>query len=81
MAAGADGLEHPLVGDRRGVALALQLELGLVDAARHVGGEHQQQVDRLGGARDRRAASSASSTSNDRIARSMAHLHDWQMRA
>ncbi len=54
MAAGADGLEHALVGDRGGVALALELELGLVDAARHVGGEHQQQVDRLGGARRRR---------------------------
>ena len=45
--AGADGVEHPRVGDRGGVALALQLELLMVDAARDVGGEHQQQIDRL----------------------------------
>ncbi len=48
---GADRVEHPRVGDRRRVALALQQEFGMVDAARHVGGQHQQQVDLLGGAR------------------------------
>ena len=75
VAAGGDRLEHALVGDRGGVAFALQLELGLIDAARHVGGEHQQQIDLFGGLRDRRrqesAEQSASSTSNDRNARSM----------
>ena len=46
---GPDRIEHLRVGDRRGVAFALQLELRMVDAARHVGGQHQQQVDLLGG--------------------------------
>jgi hypothetical protein len=53
-AAGADGVEHARIGDRRRVALALQLELGPVDAARHVGRERQQQIDRLGCGRDER---------------------------
>ena len=52
VAARADRVEHARVGDRGGIALALQLEFRLVDAARDVGGEHQQQIDRLGGARD-----------------------------
>ena len=64
VAAGGDGLEHPPVGDRRGIAFALQLELVLVDAARHVGCEHQQQIDRLGGARSRRRGDRASSTNS-----------------
>ncbi len=51
MPAGGDGFQHALVGDRGGVAFALQLELGLIDAARDVGRQHQQQVDLLGGAR------------------------------
>ena len=70
---GGDRLEHPLVGDRGGVAFALKLELGLIDAARNVGGEHQQQIDLFGGCARRRhgAEQSASSTSNDRNARSM----------
>ena len=51
VAAGADGVEHAAVGDRGGVAFALQLEFLSVDAARHVRRQHQQQIDRLGRAR------------------------------
>ena len=46
-----DGIEHLRIGDRRRIAFALQQELGMVDAARHVRGEHQQQIDLLGGSR------------------------------
>ena len=42
--AAADRREDPRIGQRRGVALALQLELALVDAARHVGGEDEQEI-------------------------------------
>ncbi len=44
-AAGADGVEHARIGDRRGIALALQLEFRGIDAARNVGGQHQQEID------------------------------------
>ena len=40
----ANGIEHARVGDGRGVAFALQLEFGVVDAARHVGCEHEEKV-------------------------------------
>ena len=45
VAARADGIEHARIGDRCGIAVALQLEFGVVDAARYVGGEHQQEID------------------------------------
>ncbi len=54
--AGADRLEHTRIGDRHGIAVALQLEFGLIDAARYIRRQHQQQIDRLGRARCRRAA-------------------------
>jgi hypothetical protein len=44
----ADRGEDARIGQGRGIALALQLELALVDAARHVGGEDEQQVRILG---------------------------------
>jgi hypothetical protein len=40
--------EDPRIGQGRGIAFALQLELAFVDAARHVGGQHEQQVGILG---------------------------------
>ena len=49
--AGADGVEHARIGNGGGIAFALQLEFRVVNAARHVGGEHQQQVDVVGRAR------------------------------
>ena len=39
--------------DRGCIALALKLEFRLIDAARHIGCQHQQQVDRFGGSRHR----------------------------
>ena len=43
----ADGIEHLGVGDRRGVAVALQLEFSGIDAARDIRGKHEQQIDLL----------------------------------
>ena len=51
MRAGFDGLHHQRIGDRRRVALPLQQEFRMVDAARHVGGQHQEEVDGFGGTR------------------------------
>ncbi len=48
--AGPDRIEHARIGDRGRVALALQNEFVIVDAARHIGGQHQQQIDFLAGA-------------------------------
>ena len=49
--AGPDRVEHARIGDGGGVAVALQLEFCVVDAARYVGGQHQKQIDVVGGAR------------------------------
>ena len=51
MRAGFDRLHHQRIGDRRRVALPLQQEFRMVDAARHVGGQYQQEVDVFGGTR------------------------------
>ncbi len=51
--AGLDRVDHARVGDRRRIAFALQLEFRVIDAARDVGGEHQQEVDLLRGRRER----------------------------
>ena len=48
MRPGLDGIEHLRIGDRRRIAVALQQELGMIDAARDVGCEHEQKIDRLG---------------------------------
>ena len=48
--AGPDRLDHARIGQCRRVALALQLEFPRVDAARDVGGEHQQEIHVLVGA-------------------------------
>ena len=53
MRAGLDGFEHAAVGDRGRVAVTLQHEFGLIDAARDVDRENQQQIDVLVGARER----------------------------
>ena len=45
----ANGIEHARVGDGGGVAFALQLEFRIVDAARHVGCEHEEKVHLVGG--------------------------------
>jgi hypothetical protein len=50
-----DGAQHARIGDRGGIALALQLELVVVDAARHVGGQDQRHVHLLGAGRGRGA--------------------------
>ena len=75
-----DRLQHPLVGDRGGVAFALKLELGLIDAARHVGGEHQQQIDLFGGLRawwrqERRGAERKQDEQRIETHGAWAHLH------
>ena len=44
--AGPDRLQHARMAERRHVALLLQLEADLVDAARGIDREHQLQVDR-----------------------------------
>ena len=63
--AGADGVEHARIGNGRGIAFALQLEFRVVDAARHVGGEHQQQIDVVGGARRCRRQYAAGENQDD----------------
>ena len=40
-----DRLQHARIGQRRGVAFALQIEFAVVDAARHVGGEDHLEID------------------------------------
>jgi hypothetical protein len=37
------------MGDRAGVALALKMDLGVVDRARGVGQQHELEIDPLGG--------------------------------
>ncbi len=64
--AGADGVEHARIGNGGGIAVALQLEFRVVDAARHVGGEHQQQVDVIGGTRRGRRQHAAGQRSRRR---------------
>ena len=49
--AALDGLDHPRIGERPQVALALQGQLEIVHGARYVGGQDELQVHRdLGGA-------------------------------
>ena len=45
-------LEHLRIGDGRRITLALQHELRLIHASRHVHGQYEKQVDLLGGTRD-----------------------------
>jgi hypothetical protein len=47
-ATAGDRTQYARIGHCLGVALALQVEFLLVDAARYVGGEHQQQIDGFG---------------------------------
>ena len=54
MRARADRLHQLVADDRRRIAAALQVEFVVVDAARHVGREHDRRVDRLVAARRRR---------------------------
>ncbi len=54
LAARADRLEHARIGKRGGITFALQLKPLVIDAARHVGCEHQQKIDFLGGQCGRR---------------------------
>src|SRR5215471_19094756 len=54
MRPGLDRVDHLRVGDRRGVALALQQEFWMVDAAGDVNREDQEEVDFLGGVRQHR---------------------------
>ena len=49
--AGFDCFEHPRIGDGRRVAVALQQEFLLIDAARHVDGKREQEIDLFCGAR------------------------------
>ena len=48
-------LNDPRIDDCRRIAVALQLEFRRVDAARHVRGEDEEEVDFLGGTRRQRA--------------------------
>ncbi len=50
---GLDRVEHLPVGHRCGIAFSLELEFRMRDAARHVGGQHEQEVDLLGGTGER----------------------------
>ena len=49
-AAGLDGVEDALVAQGCRIAVTLELEFWAVDAARDVGGQHQQEIDLFGGA-------------------------------
>jgi hypothetical protein len=51
--AGGDGLQHARIGHGRGIAVALQLELVVIDAARHVGGQNQRQINVFGARAER----------------------------
>src|SRR5258708_1278243 len=51
---GLDRLDDARVGHRRGVALALQAKLVLIDAARDVGGENELEIDSFGSRRGRK---------------------------
>ena len=69
---GTDRFEHLRVGDCRRIALSLQQEFRMIDAARNIGGEHQQQVDPLGRRHPYRLPSiSAVSANIDRMSRVM----------
>ena len=50
---GFDGVENARIGNGRRIALALQLELRRVDAARDIRGQDQKQIDIVGGERRR----------------------------
>ena len=56
MRAGPDRINHVRVRDCRRVAFPLQQEFRMIDAARHVGRKHQEEIDLLGSARERRLA-------------------------
>jgi hypothetical protein len=43
-----DRAQHPRIRHRRDVALELEIEFAVIDAARHIGREYQQEVDFLG---------------------------------
>jgi len=43
-------LDHSRVGESRRVSRTLQIEFRLIHAARNVGGEHEKEIDALGGA-------------------------------
>ena len=66
----ADRREHARVGQCGRVALALQCELALVDAARHIGGEHEQQI---GGLRAHAPGEGQQSSEEDRSRHSRSH--------
>jgi hypothetical protein len=53
IAARLNGLNHARIGERSGVAFALQLEFSGIDAARNVHSKYQQQIDLLCGRRRR----------------------------
>ncbi len=48
---GFDRVHHLRIGDRRRIAFALQQEFRMIDAARNVGRQREQEVDLLGGKR------------------------------
>ena len=73
--AGADRLDDPRIHDGCRIAVALQLEFRRVDAARHVGGEDEKQIDLLGGARDQCRREHKNGREDRRHAGSNAHAH------
>jgi hypothetical protein len=68
-----DRPQHARVGHCRRVAFALQVEFSVIDAARHIGREHEQEVDRLG-PRDR----DAGKRGKQRYDGSRCFHHDWR---
>src|ERR1700730_900527 len=46
--AGTNGFDHARAAYRSDVSVTLQLEFDGVDAARHIGGKHEQEIDRIG---------------------------------
>src|SRR5262249_35858772 len=64
-AAGLDCLKHAGIGQRRGVALPLQLKLLTVDAARHIRCKHKKKINRLGGSYGRRTEQCAHDRQHD----------------
>ncbi len=70
--AGGDGVQHARIGDGGGIALALQLELVVIDAARHIRREHQRDIDLLG---PRQGRANGEKGGDDRTGEDRSHRH------
>src|SRR5205085_11433785 len=74
IAPAGDRSQYPRVGHRRRVAFALEVEFPVIDAARHIGREHEKEIDRLG-PRDR----DTGKPRQQRYDGSRCFHHDWRL--